>query len=338
MADMSYIHRFRPSPRKAPESALREIALIIYPGFQVLSLSVATVFEMANDTAKRTAYHVTLYSESGGLVRSSLGFAIQTERLPKRLTHVDTIVAAGNNDFLPAGKTLVKFLRTNAPAVCRVAATCTGALFLAQAGLLNGRRATTHWIYAEQFRQRFPEITMEEDRIFVQDGPIWTSAGMTAGIDLAIALVEKDLGAEIAKVVAKKMVVYHRRSGGQSQHSVLLELTPKTDRIQRAVTYAKANLKRILSVEDLAVAAALSLRQFNRLFRQETGTSPAHALERLRVEEARLMMESGNHSLDEIADETGFGERERMRRAFLRAFGQSPQAIRRATRAQIVAI
>jgi transcriptional regulator GlxA family with amidase domain len=335
---MSNIQRFRPSAKTTKPTKAREIALVIYPDFQVLSLALSTVFEMANETAAHTAYHVTLYSVSGGLVRSSLGFLIQTERLPKRLRRVDTIIVAGNNEFMPGNETLVKFLRANASAARRVAGTCTAARFLAQAGLLDGRRATTHWFFAEEFRRHYPEVTIEEDRIFIEDGPVWTSAGMTAGIDLAIALVEKDLGAEIARVVAKKLVVYHRRAGGQSQHSVLLDLSPKSDRIQRAVTFAQANLQKILSVERLAEAASLSLRQFNRLFRKETGASPAVALERLRVESARLLMESGSHSLDEIAAETGFGERERMRRAFLRAFGQSPQAIRRVTRSQVVAI
>ncbi|HTJ78006.1 MAG TPA: GlxA family transcriptional regulator [Rariglobus sp.] len=335
---MSYKQLFRPSDEIAKKSGPRELAMVVHPGFQVLSLAVTTVFEMANETAGEEAYHVTLFSESGGLVRSSLGFSIQTERLPKRIKKVDTIIAAGNNDFKPASEPLVRFLRTNAGAVRRMAATCTGALFLAQAGLLDSRRATTHWFYADRLREKYPAVTIDEDRIFIEDGPIWTSAGMTSAIDMAIAMVEQDLGAGIAKIVAKKMVVYHRRTGGQSQHSALLDLAPKSDRIQKALTYARANLKKITSVESLAEVATLSLRQFNRLFRVETGTSPASALERLRVEEARLMMESGNHSLDEIAEETGFGERERMRRAFLRAFGQSPQAIRRVTRTQVVAI
>ena len=311
---------------------------MIYPGFQVLSLALGTVLEFANRTAQHEAYRVTLYSVSGGLVRSSLGFPIQTERLPKRLRRVDTIIVAGNNDFAAANETLVKFLRTNAPLVRRVAATCTAALFLAEAGLLAGRRATTHWFYAEEFRRRHPDVTLEADRIFIEDGPVWTSAGMTAGIDLAIALVERDLGRPIAQLVAKKMVVYHRREGGQSQHSVLLDLAPKTDRIQTAVAFARAHLKEIVSVEELAGAANLSLRQFNRLFREETGTSPANALERMRVEAARLLMESGSHSLDEVAAETGFGQRERMRRAFRRAFGTSPQIIRRNAHPQVISV
>ena len=335
---MSCMQRFGPLPSGRDSKGIKTVALVIYPGFQVLSLSVSTVFEVANQTAGYEAYRVTLYSVFGGLVRSSLGFSVQTDRLPKKLGRVDTIIVAGNNDFVSSEQTLVKFLRVNAAAARRVAGTCTAARFLAEAGLLNGRRATTHWFYAEEFRRRHPDVTVEEDRIFIEDGPFWTSAGMTAGLDLAIALVEKDLGPEVARMVAKKMVVYHRRAGGQSQHSVLLELSPKSDRIQRALTFAKANLQRILSVDQFAEAASLSLRQFNRLFRKETGSSPAQALERLRAEAARLMMESGSHSMDEIAQETGFGQRERMRRAFLRVFGQSPLAMRRITRAQVVSI
>ena len=175
-------------------------------------------------------------------------------------------------------------------------------------------------------------MQVEEDRIFVIDGPVWTSAGMTAGIDLALAMVEKDHGPELARSVARKLVVYHRRAGGQSQFSALLELAPKSDRIQQALDHANRNLRNELSVEELAAAARLSPRQFSRAFKDETGQSPAKAVENIRVEAARLMMEQGRHSMDVIADETGFGDRERMRRAFLRTLGQPPQAIRRSAR------
>jgi transcriptional regulator GlxA family with amidase domain len=153
---------------------------------------------------------------------------------------------------------------------------------------------------------------------------------MTACIDLALALVEKDLGPEVARLVAKKMVVYHRRAGGQSQYSALLELEPRSDRIQSALTYAKEHLDKELLVEELAEAAHLSPRQFSRAFRAETGQTPAKAVENLRIEAARLMLESGRHPIDIVARDTGFGDRNRMRRAFLRAFGQPPQMIRRA--------
>jgi transcriptional regulator GlxA family with amidase domain len=173
---------------------------------------------------------------------------------------------------------------------------------------------------------------VEMDRIFVQDGPVWSSAGMTAGIDLTVALVEADLGVELARSVAKKLVMYHRRVGGQSQFSTLLELEPKSDRIQTVLTYAKRNLRKTLSVEELAKAAHLSPRQFSRLFRAETGRSPAKAIEGLRAEEARIMIEGGEHSIDEVAEHTGFGDRDRMRRAFRRAFGQPPQFLKRKAR------
>ena len=211
----------------------------------------------------------------------------------------------------------------------RIAAPCTGAFVLAAAGLLDGRRATTHWAYARELQKRYRGIKVEDDRIFIADRGIWTSAGMTAGIDLALALIEMDLGADVARLVAKKLVVYHRRAGGQSQHSLLLQLEPKSDRIQSVLTYARRNLNAALGVEQLADVAHLSPRQFSRAFHAETGQSPAKAVENMRVEAARMLIEDGRHSIDEVAELTGFGDRERMRRAFLRALGQPPQVLRR---------
>lgn len=164
---------------------------------------------------------------------------------------------------------------------------------------------------------------------FTDGRSIWTSAGASAAIDLAIALVEQDLGEEVARAVARKLVVYHRRPGGQSQFSELLDLVPKSDGIQRALTYARRNLQTELSVTELAKVASLSPRQFSRAFQAETGQPPAKVVERLRVEAARLMMEQSRHPIDVIARQTGFADRDRMRRAFLRAFGLPPQSIRR---------
>jgi transcriptional regulator GlxA family with amidase domain len=303
------------------------IGLILYPAFQVLSLGVSTVFEFANKNADEPVYDVTLLSAGGGSVPSSLGFGVETEAFGERV--FDTVIVVGDNIAAPATEGVVDYLRRAALTSRRIAATCTGAFVLAEAGLLDGRRATTHWFFARALQRDYPAIKVEEDRIFIVDGPIWTSAGMSAGIDLALALVEKDLGSDIARTVARQLVVYHRRAGGQSQFSALLELDAKSDRVQTALAYAKNNLKAELSVEELAGAANLSPRQFSRVFREETGQSPGKAVERLRVEAARLMMESGKHSIDLIARDTGFGDRERMRRAFLRAFGQPPQAIKR---------
>jgi transcriptional regulator GlxA family with amidase domain len=232
---------------------------------------------------------------------------------------------------------VIAFLRQAATRARRVAGPCTGAFALAAAGLLDGRRSTTHWAHARDLQARYPRIKVEEDRIHIVDGPIWTSAGMTAGIDLSLALVEEDLGVETARTIARQLVVYHRRAGGQSQFSALLELAPKSDRIQTVLDYARRNLKSELSVEELAEVANLSPRQFSRSFRSETRESPAKAIEKLRVEAARQMIQDGRLSTDEIAQETGLVDRNRMRRAFLRTFGQPPQTVRRNARMDLIA-
>lgn len=307
---------------------MRTIGLIVYPGFSAMGLAVTAVFETANLHVGTQEYKVTLISERGGPVATSLGYEIQTTPFGRRA--FDTLLVPGNTDGSAASPGVVKYLRAAARRTRRIAGVCTGAFVLAEAGLLDGRRATTHWYFARALQQKHPRITVDDDRIFIVDGPIWTSAGMTAGIDLALALVEADLGTEVARMVARKLVVYHRRAGGQSQFSALLDLDAKSDRVQTALAYAREHLSADLSVDELARAAHLSPRQFSRLFRDETGQSPAKAIERLRVEAARLMMESGRFSVDEVAQESGFGNRERMRRSFVRAFGQPPQALRRA--------
>lgn len=306
---------------------MQHIAFLLYPGFQIMSLAAVSVFEFTNLELARKAYDISYISEAGGPLSTSLGMTIGTEVFADPA--FDTLIVAGAPSFVLPKPGESDFLRAALGASRRVASICTGAFFLAEAGILDGRRATTHWCLAHEMKARYPKIRLEEDRIFIIDGPVWTSAGMTAGIDLALAMVEKDHGIEVARAVARMLVVYHRRAGGQSQFSALLELEPKSDRIQRALDFARNNLKSQLSVEELAEAAHLSPRQFSRAFRAETGQSPAKAVENLRLEAARLMMEQSRHPIDVVADETGFADRERMRRAFLRAFGQPPQAIRR---------
>jgi len=298
-----------------------------------MNFAVTSVFETANWKTRSATYEITLLSENGGAVATSLGYEIQTSSFKRRT--FDTLIVAGGITAPAATPGLLNYLRSAVHRSRRIVSICTGALILAEAGLLDGRRATTHWHFARDMQRRYPKIAVEEDRIFTIDGPIWTSAGMSAGVDLALSLVEKDLGAEIARVVAKILVVYHRRAGGQSQYSTLLDLEATSDRVQTALAYAKEHLSAPLSVETLANAAFLSPRQFSRLFREETGQSPAKAIERLRVESARLMMEAGRFSAEEIARKNGFGNRERMRRSFVRAFGQSPQAIQRTVSALI---
>jgi transcriptional regulator GlxA family with amidase domain len=312
---------------------MHTIGLIVYPAFSPMNFAATSVFETANWKVGSAAYEVTLVSEHGGPVATSLGSEIQTSSFKRRT--FDTLIVAGSIAAPAATPGLLDYLRSAVHRSRRIASICTGALVLAEAGLLDGRRATTHWHFARNMQRRYPKIAVEEDRIFTIDGPIWTSAGMSAGIDLALALLEHDLGTEIARVVAKMLVVYHRRAGGQSQYSTLLDLDATSDRVQTALAYAKEHLSNPLSVDALANAAFLSPRQFSRLFREETGQSPAKAIERLRVESARLMMEAGRFSAEEIARKNGFGNRERMRRSFVRAFGQSPQAIQHTVNALI---
>lgn len=310
---------------------MRRITFVVYPSNSVIALAALSVFETANNYADGNPYEFRFLSEHGGAVRTSMGMRLETERF--KTTRGDTLMIGGGEASreMPT-PAMLKFVRAAARTHRRVTAICTGAFVLAEAGLLDGRRVTTHWMYARELQNRFPKTKVDEDRIFINDGPIWTSAGMSAGIDLALALVEEDLGPNVAKSVARKLVLYHRRGGGQSQFSTLLELAPKSDRIQTALAFARENLHKPLSVPQLAEAAHLSPRQFSRAFRAETGQSPAKAIENLRAEAARALMEQSRHSIDVIARQTGFSDRNQMRRAFLRAYGQPPQVLRRSGR------
>jgi transcriptional regulator GlxA family with amidase domain len=290
-----------------PGSIMLRIGYIVVPGFQVMVFGGLTVFELANRLTREPYYEIRLISESGGPVQSSLGYSVMTDSFEEGA--FDTVIIGGViTGAYPASAALIEYLRGAVKNTRRVASMCTGAFFLAQAGVLDDRRATTHWAHARELQTTYPKVKVEEDRIFVVDGPVWTSAGMTAGTDLAVSMVERDLGAKVARIVAKRMVMFHRRAGGQLQHSTLLDLDAKTDRIQTALVYAKSNLHTPLTVDRLAEAANLSVRQFSRAFREETGQSPAKAVENLRLEAARLMVEQGRLPIDVIARETGFAE------------------------------
>lgn len=307
------------------------ISFIVCDGFHSMALATQAVFAHANVAARERVYQTSVLSERGGILRSAGGISLLTEAFDDRI--FDTIIVCGVNSTIEiASHDVVAFVRKNALTARRTASLSSGVFVLAQAGLLDGRRATTHKDSSTRLRAQYPSIRVEEDRIFVVDGPIWTSAGLTSGIDMALAMVELDLGVDMAFQLAQTLVVYHRRSGGHSQQSALLELAPKSDRIQAVLTYARQNLASPLSVEKLADAVRLSPRQFQRAFRAETGQSPAKAIEMLRLESARIMLEGSRHTLDDIAGQTGFLNGRRMREAFLRAFGLSPQMIRQRAR------
>ncbi|WP_347555646.1 GlxA family transcriptional regulator [Robbsia sp. KACC 23696] len=313
---------------------MHRIGYLLSDGFQMMALATQSVFEHANAVIADAFYHFELFSVDGGDVRSSAGFPIGT-RVARSTSKVDTWLVAGVSDPIsePPPARMAKLLRQGSAHAQRIAGICTGGFVLAEAGLLSGRRVTTHWAFATQMQDRFPDVVIESDRIFIVDGQIWTSAGMTAGLDLALAMVEKDLDLEVARTVAHMLVMPQRRSGGQTQHAQMLRLAPKTDRIQTALNYAQQNLNKTLGVDELAQAANLSPRQFHRLFMQETGKSPAKAVESLRLEAARLMIERSRHTLDVVARETGFRDRRHMREVFLRGLGVTPQAVRRDARA-----
>jgi transcriptional regulator GlxA family with amidase domain len=305
------------------------IGYVIRDGFQIVGLSTQSVFEWANIVAGEPFYEVEYFSLEGGEIRSSLGLAVATRSLHERVD-VDTWIVAGVRDPLssPPPENMVAFLREASTRTRRIGATGSGAFLLAAAGLLAQRRATTNWMYAREMQKRFPDIRVEEDQIYIVDGPMWTSAGGTPGLDMALAMVERDLGAETAHSVARIFVLHQRRAGGQPQHSEMLTLAPKSDRIQNALNYARLNLNGSLTVEELAKIAHLSPRQFGRVFMLETGESPAKAIERLRLEAARLMIEQSRHPLEVIARETGFRDCRHMREAFMRGVGLPPRAVR----------
>jgi transcriptional regulator GlxA family with amidase domain len=311
---------------------MRNIGFLVYPDFNILDLAgPLAAFDAPRRAMRPTPYRLTTFSERGGRVVSSCGLAVETARPPRR---VDTLIVVGGNSPFAARRStsLIELLQRSARQARRVASVCTGALLLADAKLLDGRRATTHWMDANELERSHPKVRVERDRIFVRDGHVWTSGGMSAGIDLAIALIEEDLGPEAARVTARELVVYHRRVGGDPQFSALLEMQPATDRMRRALEFAREHLHERLSVERLAAAVHVSPRQFSRLFLRATGETPAKAVERLRTEVAHTRVASTTASFEVIARQVGFASAERMRRAFLRLYGQPPQAVRRIAR------
>ncbi|CAN7601534.1 GlxA family transcriptional regulator [Phenylobacterium sp. LjRoot225] len=310
----------------------RRVGLVIFPGFQILDATgPLAAFEIAGRFAGG-AYEVRLLAGTAGMVRSSAGVALAAEALDEG--PYDTLLVSGGDGTRALGdlSSLVGWLQRQAESTRRMASVCSGAFLLAEAGLLDGRRATTHWQRSDDFARRYPQVRMEADRIYVRDGPIWTSAGITAGIDLALAMIEEDLGEAVARRTAQQLVVHQRRPGGQSQFSDLLDLGGLNGRFGPLLDWARERLGEPLGVERLADRAAMSPRHFARAFVAETGATPAKAVERLRLEVARLRVETTREPIDRVAEAVGFGDPERMRRAFLRAFGQPPQALRRAAR------
>ncbi|MGE5615845.1 MAG: GlxA family transcriptional regulator [Bacillota bacterium] len=309
---------------------MKHIGLLVFPDFNILDLSgPLAAFDVPRHEVSPSPYRLTTFSEEGGAVMSSSGVSVNT--LPLKRARIDTFIAIGGRGAIAASKreSLAALVRKAAGRSHRVCSVCSGAFLLAEAGLLEGRRVTTHWEYAQRLQHEFPTVRVECDQIYMRDGNLWTSGGVTAGIDLALALIEEDLGLEAARRAARVLVVYHRRVGGQSQFSAMLEMQPETDRLRRALHFAREHLHEPLSVERLAESVHVGARQFSRLFLRETGETPAKAVERLRTEVAHAQVTGTSESIETIARRVGFANAERMRRAFIRLYGQPPQAVRR---------
>ncbi|MDZ4693145.1 GlxA family transcriptional regulator [Terricaulis sp.] len=314
---------------KKPPFPPKLIEVVLFPEFQLLDAAGPIgAFEIAS-RFKPGAYTLKLSAPEAGLIPSSSGARMPAQKLSR--ARADTILVVGGQGTADAMRdaAMIAAIKHAPQRARRVASVCSGAFILAAAGLLDGKTCTTHWRQAQRLAAAFPNVRVEPDRIHVQDGAIWTSAGVTAGIDLALAMIEADLGADVAADVAREMVVYAKRPGGQAQHSALLDLD--APRFAALNTWMRDHLANDLSVEKLAARAAMSPRTFARAYAAETGVTPAKAVERLRVEAARAALARGG-GVQEIAQRTGFGDPERMRRAFVRLYGTPPAALRRTLR------
>jgi transcriptional regulator GlxA family with amidase domain len=317
----------------------RHIAMIAFPGIQVLDVTgplevFGRTARLLREMGRRDddAYTVEVLATKVGAVTSSSGIRLVADRRVAAVRDgIDTLLVAGGNGTVEAMRdpAILSALRRLAPRVRRLGSVCSGTFILAAAGLLEGRRVTTHWGACEALARAFPSLTVDPDPIFVRDDNVYTSAGVTAGMDLALALVEEDEGREIAYAVARELVMFLRRPGGQSQYSAQLA-TQAADRepIRELQAWIADHLASDLSVEMLAGHVAMSPRNFARVFAREVGCTPARFVERVRVEAARRRLEESPHGVDRVAAECGFGSAESMRRAFLRIVRVTPSAYR----------
>ena len=322
------------SPRFSP-TVSRVVEVLAFPAVQLLDVSgPVQVFTTANDLAAGAGgvppYRLKLVTRGDDGVMSSAGVALAAGPLSRRGAALDTLIVAGGPgvEAAAANPLLVDWVRGRATRARRVASVCTGAFLLSAAGLLDGRRAVTHWKDCARLAQRYPAVHVEPDPIFICDGPVWTSAGVTAGIDLALALVEEDLGRSVALAVARHLVVFLKRPGGQAQFSAALALQEAEDRFGALHDWIEGHLADDLSLPVLAGQAGMSERSFSRHYAEATGQTPARAIERLRVEAARRLLSESRTPVKRVAQRCGFGSEETMRRSFLRQLSVTPQDYR----------
>jgi transcriptional regulator GlxA family with amidase domain len=322
------------SPRSSP-NVVRTIDVLAYPAMQILDVAgPVQVFATANDVVVDAGgmppYRLKVVAQGGEGATASAGIKLAAEPLGEGGEPLDTLLVAGGEGAEAASENpvLVDWVRRRAADAHRVASVCTGAFVLAAAGLLDGRRAATHWKYCAKLAHRFPAVRVEPDPIFVRDGQIWTSAGVTAGIDLSLALVEEDLGRSVALAVARHLVVFLKRPGGQAQFSAALALQAADDRFGTLHNWINSHLGDDLSLSVLADQAGMSERSFSRHYAEAIGQTPARTIERLRVEAARRLLSESRTPVKRIAQRCGFGSEETMRRSFLRVLAVTPQDYR----------
>ena len=322
--------------RKPTAHTPRTIAILGFNGVAALDITGPyEVFSIPSYLAQDKAappYRIVLLADQAGLVRSASGLSLIADASWRKFhDKVDTLLVCGGPEMKPqqSNRQLLDWLRTMARRTRRIGSICTGAFLLAEAGLLNNRRATTHWSETARLAQQYQSITVEPDAIYVRDSHVYTSAGITAGMDLALALVEEDLGRDMALAVARMLVLFLKRPGGQSQFSTQLQAQAvEGQRLTDLLSWLADHHHKPLTVEDMAAQAGMSPRTFARVFVTETGDTPALYLEKLRLEHAFRLLETTGTSLDITAQACGFTGHEQLRRAFQRHKGITPQAYR----------
>jgi transcriptional regulator GlxA family with amidase domain len=329
----------RDAPSKgAPRAGLRRIGFVGFKDAVALDIvGPMEVFSLASEIepGREPRYRCLVLAPGRQPFVTESGLVIRPHFALADAPPLDTLVVCGGEGLRDPGTNarIVAWLRRTAARTRRVASVCTGVYGLAPTGLLDGRRVTTHWRFAEDLARRFPTLTVDANAIFVKDGPFYTSAGVTAGIDLALALVEEDYGGRLAIRVAREMVVHQKRAGGQEQYSEPLRFQAEhQDRLGEVAAWLSSNLTSDLSVETLAQRACLSPRHFSRRFKQAFLTTPADFVERARLDQARRRLASAGRSLSQVADSVGFASTDAFRRAFTRRFGVTPGAYRRSVR------
>src|SRR5215470_132038 len=320
-------------------SKSRRIIFTVYKGVSLLDLAgpleafrIADAFSPSR--GRRASYECTVVSSRGGHVMTADGVELNTEKAREAAKKpIDTLVVPGGFfvEDVTRDRALVQWIAESAPQSKRVCSVCVGSFLLAEAGLLDGRRAATHWMHAPLLASRHPRVSVEPDAIFVRDGRVWSSAGVTTGIDLALALIEQDAGRQVAMSVARILVVYLKRAGGQSQYSALLaaQAESESEAFSELERWIAEHLKSDLRVDALAERVHMSPRNFARVYAETRGRTPAKAVEAIRVDAARRRLEETDERIESIAEACGFGGEEQMRCAFVRILRIPPREYRK---------